>query len=331
MASFEALGRLYEVALRSLKGLDEEQRVESVAHRPQTARAAARARATVGPAAVARLVGASAVLKSRVDNPLDLALVQATGPGARRPGRAGALVRPDFTLVTQTVIGEGLRQADLAAALNFGATIVDEGLDGKVLLKVDTVERVFGLVDLLLKREVGAVSPNFLRRVVRLQASPPTGAWAHEEDRRTRGLGDHEGQQGDQSGRARRGRRHAAYVAGGCGGRGAGLHRRQRPRAAGRQRLARHLVRRRGSLSERQVPRRCASVFVDRRAHRDGRRRQRLGLRRLSPPPMRSTGPGVRAPTCSRTRGAAARRATRSAAPSRAHAPRGAMARAPWS
>lgn len=179
MASFRALGLHYEVALYSLKGLRQAATTAAVPGRARTLRAMARARAIEAPAAVARLVSASTVLKSRVDDPLDLALVQAAGPRARRALPAAGPARPDFTLVTQTVIVEGLRQADLAAARNFGAAIVDEGLDGKVLMKVDSVDRVFGLVDLLIKREVGAVSPNFLRRVVRPQASAPTQAWAH--------------------------------------------------------------------------------------------------------------------------------------------------------
>jgi len=82
-------------------------------------------------------------------------------------------------MLTETVIAEGLRQADLAAATNYGARVVEEGLDGKVLLRVDSIEQVFGLVDLLLKREVGSVSPNFLRRVAPLAPSAPKAAWSH--------------------------------------------------------------------------------------------------------------------------------------------------------
>ncbi|HXG87025.1 MAG TPA: S8 family serine peptidase [Vicinamibacterales bacterium] len=57
--------------------------------------------------------------------------------------------------------------------------MVEEGLDGKVLLRVDSIEQVFGLVDLLLKREVGSVSPNFLRLVAPLAPSAPKAAWSH--------------------------------------------------------------------------------------------------------------------------------------------------------
>jgi subtilisin family serine protease len=84
-----------------------------------------------------------------------------------------------MTLVTETVIAEGLRQADLVAAKTYGAVVVDEGLDGKVLLRVGSVEQVFGLVDLLLKREVGSVTPNFLRRIVPVRRSALEKAWAH--------------------------------------------------------------------------------------------------------------------------------------------------------
>ena len=77
------------------------------------------------------------------------------------------------------MIAEGLRQADLQAARDFGATVLDEGFDGKVLLKVDSVARAFDLVARLQARQVGSASPNFLRRVVRLKPSAPVSAWAH--------------------------------------------------------------------------------------------------------------------------------------------------------
>jgi subtilisin family serine protease len=84
-------------------------------------------------------------------------------------------------LATETVIAEGVRQTDLAAAKNIGARIAEEGLDGKILFRVDGVARAFELVEFLLSREVGAVSPNFLRRVIRPQLSRPAAPWAHQK------------------------------------------------------------------------------------------------------------------------------------------------------
>lgn len=85
------------------------------------------------------------------------------------------------TLLTQTVIAEGLRQADFAAAKAFGATVIEEGLDGKVLLRVESTEQVFSLVELLTQREVGSATPNFVRRIAPINKSAPTGAWSHSK------------------------------------------------------------------------------------------------------------------------------------------------------
>jgi subtilisin family serine protease len=181
MAGFFALGQKYQVELQPLKGFSEEQPI-GVAAAPAGRRrltAAARAAATVDPAAMVRAVLASPVLKSRVDDAMDLAVVETTA-AAGGPRRASVVAsKPTgLMLATQTVIGEGLRQADLAAAKSYGATVIDEGLDGKILLKVDSVKRAFGLVELLRAREVGSVSPNFLRKVIRLAPSAPVKAWA---------------------------------------------------------------------------------------------------------------------------------------------------------
>jgi subtilisin family serine protease len=81
------------------------------------------------------------------------------------------------------VIAEGLRQADFAAAKTFGASVVEEGLDGKVLLRVESIDQVFGLVELLTKREVGSVTPNFLRRSSLINRSVPAQAWSHQKMR----------------------------------------------------------------------------------------------------------------------------------------------------
>ena len=184
MSSFVALGQRYQVELQPLKAFSDEQPIGAAvaASRRRRSSAAARSAAAVDPAAMVRAVRSSTVLQSRVDDPLDLAVVATTATGGSRRASAVASVAParptGLMLATQTVIGEGLRQADLAAAKDYGAKVIDEGLDGKILLKVDSVERVFGLVELLQAREVGSVSPNFLRKVIRLAPSTPVKAWA---------------------------------------------------------------------------------------------------------------------------------------------------------
>jgi hypothetical protein len=134
--------------------------------------------------AIDRAIGASSVLRSRIQDPAALAMIQGrmqAGPGPQRAGRVAISTAEIQTLVSQTVIAEGLRQADLAAARNFGASLIEEGLDGKVLLKVDTIEQVFTLVDLLIKREVGSASPNFVRLASHLPPSPQSAAWSHRK------------------------------------------------------------------------------------------------------------------------------------------------------
>jgi subtilisin family serine protease len=185
MAGFFALGQRYQVELQTLKGFSDEQpiAVAAAARRGRRLTSGARMAAAVDPAAMVRMVSASPVLKSRVDDPLDLAVVETTAAaGHRRRASAAAPVAPrkpaGVMMATQTVIGEGLRQADVAAAKSYGAAIIEEGLDGKVLFKLDSVQRAFGLVELLQAREVGSVSPNFLRKVIRLAPSAPVKAWA---------------------------------------------------------------------------------------------------------------------------------------------------------
>src|SRR5712691_3559317 len=185
MAFFVAAGTRYEVSLQPLSG----------AVLPPLPLGAARRvlelavpGAPPDPMAFANRVRASRVLASRVSEPADLAIVE-TRPsggraGARQPaGAAAAKARPPSShvvlLATATVIAEGVKQADLAAAKNTGAWIVEEGYDGKVLFRVDTVARAFDLVALLLSREVGAVAPNFLRRIIRPKSSAAVAAWAH--------------------------------------------------------------------------------------------------------------------------------------------------------
>jgi thermitase len=188
MPSYEALGQRYEITLHPLSGAPAELEMPAPAGAMKKAgrggRAAARApKMEVG--AIQKAVSDSPVLSQRVSHPSRLAVVQGAAPsraiaGARRP-EPGAMTTPEAeTFATETVIAEGMRQADLAAAKNYGASVVEEGLDGKMLLRVDSVDRVFGLVNMLLEREVGSVTPNFMRRLAKVKpAAAPKKAWSH--------------------------------------------------------------------------------------------------------------------------------------------------------
>ncbi len=181
MPSYTAMGIRHEVELRSLTTLSEHpQFLSATARGPHTATAAAMASSTPH---ILTSVGESLVLRSRISNPNDLMVVQGavaarSNFGSRSPGSSAISTRGTLTIATETVIAEGLRRDDHAAAKAFGAEILEEALDGKVLLRVDGVERAFGLVELLLKREVGSVSPNFLRRIQRLKPSAPIEPWS---------------------------------------------------------------------------------------------------------------------------------------------------------
>ena len=183
MTSYQALGVLHQVTLRPLQDVLGERPAARMAPRGGAEALAVRATASAG-SAIAASVSASPVLRTRISDPSKLAVVEgevAARPvvGARRAGTMPVSNTSVLTLATETVIAEGLRQADFAAAKSYGATVIEEALDGKVLLQVDSVERVFGLVDLLLKREVGSVTPNFIRRFTRLSRSIPKVAWSH--------------------------------------------------------------------------------------------------------------------------------------------------------
>lgn len=172
---FVASGTRYQVELQPLSEMH-----AAAAAAPAPARARGALRREVGlarPLDIARAVNNSPVLRTRVNDPSHFLVVH-----ARPPGAAGAHVAPPsaaITLATDTVIAEGLRQADSAAARNFGAEIINEGYEGKVLLRVESAVRAFALVELLLAREVGAVAPNFLRRAKRLKTSQANKGWAH--------------------------------------------------------------------------------------------------------------------------------------------------------
>ena len=185
---YQALGQWHEIELLPLNATD-----SSRAPRTMRGRRAITAAPTVSAArpnadarAITNVFVASPVLQSRVSDPLrQLAVVQGSVPArpnaaAREPVRRTPIsTYGAMTLATETVIAEGLRRDDLKAAQRFGASVIEEGLDGKVLLRIDGIDNVFGLVDLLLQREVGSVTPNFVRRVAHTPRSAPAAAWSH--------------------------------------------------------------------------------------------------------------------------------------------------------
>ncbi len=184
---YEALGQWHEINLLPLNAADSSAAPRAMrGRRAVTAAAApAAARPNADAQAIVAMVNDSPVLQSRVSEPGQLAVVQGSVPARRAAAGAGPGRRSPIstyaamTIATPTVIAEGLRQDDLKAAKSFGAKVVEEGLDGKVLLRVDKIDRMFGLVDLLLAREVGSVTPNFLRRVAHTRNSVQEKEWSH--------------------------------------------------------------------------------------------------------------------------------------------------------
>lgn len=182
---YQALGQWHEITLLPLNATDSSRAPRTMRGRRAVSAAEPSTRRSNEDAdAIMRVVMESPVLQSRVSDPSQLRVVQGRVPVRRaaaslRIGPPSAISTYDaVTLATETVIAEGLRQADFAAAKKFGAKVIEEGLDGKVLLRVESVGRVFGLVDLLLKREVGSATPNFLRRIGRVRNSAPEKAWS---------------------------------------------------------------------------------------------------------------------------------------------------------
>jgi len=99
----------------------------------------------------------------------------------------GAAAEGVLTIATDTVTVEGARLADIVWAEEmFGAQLVEEGEEGKKLLKVPRdanagLQRAFDLAEQLLQRGVAAAHPNFVRALPHLPlvtASAPT-QWAH--------------------------------------------------------------------------------------------------------------------------------------------------------
>jgi thermitase len=177
MPSYVALGQRHEVQLLPLA--DWSQQPQAMMAGPA---AVVRRLADSTPSLLQRIRGSS-LLSSRAPDAAGLVVVQGAVParasaGRRSAGRSVISSPAVMTLATPTVIAEGLRSADFAAARDFGAEILDEALDGKVLLRVNSVARAFELVQMLLSREVGSASPNFLRRVSHIKPSLAAQNWS---------------------------------------------------------------------------------------------------------------------------------------------------------
>ena len=167
MLKYHALGIVHEISLDPLEG---------VLEGPHALAMASGGLDTDSQPAIERFpfsaerLKQSSVLRTRIGDSNSLAIVRGSVAArpltGRRNGKQTAFsTAQTITIATETVIAEGLRHDDFAAARDFGAQIVEEALDGKVLFRLESIERAFGLIDLLEKRQVGSVSPNFLRRV----------------------------------------------------------------------------------------------------------------------------------------------------------------------
>lgn len=157
MLTYPALGQLQTISIRALVSLSDQPQFLKVAG-PAPLRVEAATQTVERTSLIVKRIVESPALRSRVSDPDKLAVVQGSVParavfGARRAGQAVISTFDSMTLATETVIAEGLRQGDYAAAKAYEAEVIEEALDGKVLLKVDTLERAFGLVELLLKRD----------------------------------------------------------------------------------------------------------------------------------------------------------------------------------
>jgi len=178
MPTYFALGSEHDVQLQALSKLS------SLPTFLGSAPAAAINKVVGAASALVQGILSMPVLRTRLPGGADQLLVvqgavaARAARGVRSAGRMAMSSPAVMTLATPTVIAEGMRMADFQAAKQYGAEVIEEGLDGKVLLRVDTVDRAFGLVHLLMKREVGSVSPNFIRRVVHTRLSTSQGNWS---------------------------------------------------------------------------------------------------------------------------------------------------------
>jgi thermitase len=181
---YQAFGSLKSFVLQPLSAAEE---FEALAPARRAGRNAAKPRAEsasgieFSPSAFLSSLRQSETLRQRLpsDDSSTLAIVQ-DGRASRSNARASAFSRGSMTLMTPSIIVEGVKRADIEAARNSGARIIDEGFDGKALLGVDSIDQVVAICELLRGRDVGSVTPNFLRRFERTPRSEPQGQWAHE-------------------------------------------------------------------------------------------------------------------------------------------------------
>ncbi len=128
-----------------------------------------------------RAIHASKKLSSRLQSGEEVSIVHVSraSAGPRGVQHPPVSERGAKTLATSSVILEGFLPADLKAAKDFGAKVIDEGSEGKVLLRADSVAQAFDLAAALHARGVGAASPNFMRYVTRPSPSSAAVRWAH--------------------------------------------------------------------------------------------------------------------------------------------------------
>ena len=140
-----------------------------------------RAATSFDPATFVKSLRRSKSMRTRIlsADPAHLGIVHGLQGKGRRGLSASSASSGSMTILTPTLIVEGARSNDMKAARNAGARIVHEGFDGKVLLAVEQIDQLSGVIALLQKRDVGAVSPNFLRRFGRTPLSTTSRDWAH--------------------------------------------------------------------------------------------------------------------------------------------------------
>src|SRR5688572_9261513 len=132
MLSYFALGTEHKVQLRPLSELSAQPRFLGPGP------LAAIRRVVESSPAVIECITRSPLLRTRAFAADQLAVVQGTvaarpARGARSAGQLTISSPSTITLATPTVIAEGMRTDDFAAAKAYGAEVIEEALDGKLL------------------------------------------------------------------------------------------------------------------------------------------------------------------------------------------------------
>ena len=104
-----------------------------------------------------------------------------------RPAKSQARTRDALIIATDSVVVEGAKRADIQWAIDtFGASVVEEGQEGKLLLRAPgegerSVAKAFDLALQLHERGVGAAHPNFVRALPQIRPAPAATNphWAH--------------------------------------------------------------------------------------------------------------------------------------------------------